>query len=637
MNAVHRHRGPDEAGEYRDPEAGVALASARLSIIDIAGGRQPMSNEDGSILLVYNGAVYNAPGLRRWLELRGHRFRTSHSDTEVLVHLYEEKQEAMLDDLNGMFAFVIYDRTRGVLFGARDRLGIKPLYYVERPEFFGFASELKSLLVLPDLPREVNPLSLFHYMSLSFVPGEWSILQGVRRLCPGHWFRYDLRTRALTVQQYWDLDLQAKEPTRSEREWAELVRWELRESVRRRMLSDVPVGCSLSGGIDSSTIVGLLGEMGYSKIKTYSLGFAGPGEEEWNELPLARQVADRWGTEHHELILDPDQLLEDLVQMVWHLDEPYGGGLPSWYVFKFMRDSVTVGLTGTGGDELFGSYGRYRFVESSVTARWLMTHRDRLRAEQAWMNRLWSPVAALVSIVPGRWLDGRQREQIMRLARLPSEPLRRYYFNILYQFPDSVKRERVFEFGKNIPDTALLLQELYDRAGTGDIRDGIAYVDFKTQLPDEFLHFTDRLSMAHSIEARVPFLDHTFVELMFRIPASLRTRPDDVKYLLRRAVGDLLPDGVLGARKRGFVIPIALWLRHQLRPLVERLLSPDRLQRQGVFQPAFYRLYVEPHFSGQADHTWKIWTALMFQLWHLVFIEEHSEGTPGFVLKDLLV
>lgn len=635
MNMSVVHRGPDDAGEYRDPQADVALAMRRLSILDLAGGHQPLSNEDGSVWIVYNGEIYNSPLLRPLLEAKGHLFQTSHSDTEILVHLYEDKQENMLADLNGMFAFVIYDRNRQLLFGARDRLGIKPLYYWEQPGLFAFASELKSFLPLPGLRREIDLTALYHYMSLLYVPGENSILQGVKRLMPGHWFKFDLRTRALTIRQYWDIDVHRVE-NRSAAEWREIIRTELREAVRRWTLSDVPVGCSLSGGIDSSAIVGLLGEMGHPHIKTYSLGFAGQGEEEWNELPMARQVARRWNTEHHELILDPKSLLDDLVQMVWHLDEPYAGGLPAWYVFRFMRETVTVGLTGTGGDENFGNYGKYRIFESSLIAGAVLAHRETYESVSRNMAWLWQPCSQLAQSVPDSWIGLQRKKRLANLLDFGGGPIGRYYFNPWYYFSDNAKRIAVFQMqADGVMDTALMLQALFDSARTNDVRNGIAYLDFKTQLADEFLMMTDRLSMAHSLEARVPFLDHKFVEMIFRIPSSVRTRSDDLKYLLKKAVGDLLPDSILSVQKRGFVIPIRLWLRGPLRPLAERLLSPERLRRQGLYRPSFYGCYVRPHLEGRADFTWQVWAALMFQLWHVVFLERAAVAPPSFSWRDL--
>ncbi|MGH7380726.1 MAG: asparagine synthase (glutamine-hydrolyzing) [Candidatus Methylomirabilales bacterium] len=627
MNAAVRHRGPDDVGEYRDRGAQVGLAMHRLSILDLVGGRQPMSNEDGTLWIVHNGEIYNSPDLRSELEARGHRFITKNSDTEVLLHLYEEKQEELLADLNGMFAFVIYDRPSGVLFGARDRIGIKPLYYARRPSQFAFASELKSFLSLPWVSREIDLESLFHYMSLRFIPGTGSILQGIRRVPPGHWFRYSLRTHELEIRPYWRPNLRRQEE-RSRAEWCALIRQGLRDAVQRWTLSDVPVGVSLSGGLDSSTIVGLLGELGVSPIRTYSLGFTGPEEEEWNELPLARRVAERWATEHHEVILEPDDLLRDLLRMVWYLEEPYGGGLPSWYVFEFMRRDVKVGLTGTGGDELFGDYGRFARFEAVAA--------NGSSGTMPWWAPAWQPIAALVSRVPDAWLGPRRKQELMHLPELRRDPFRWHYFNRYFYFPDDTKRASLFKRGTaGIPDTSQVLQESYRAAATASLRDAVGNVGFTTQLPEEFLLMTDRFSMARALEARVPFLDHQFVELVHQIPAEVRTRPGDLKYLLKEAVGDLLPKELLQARKRGFVIPTAGWLRGKLRPLADRLLSAERLKAQGIFQPDFYPRYVVPHLEGRADYHAEIWTALMFQLWHLLFIEEELSEPPTFSWQDL--
>ncbi|MFQ5943776.1 MAG: asparagine synthase (glutamine-hydrolyzing), partial [Anaerolineales bacterium] len=616
MNEAVRHRGPDDVGEYRDPEGHVSLAMHRLSILDLFGGRQPMTNEDETLCIVHNGEIYNSPDLRRGLEARGHHFVTANSDTEVLLHLYEEKQERMLADLNGMFAFVIYDRSRNLLFGARDRIGIKPLYYACRPPTFAFASELKSFLSLPWMTRDINLESLFHYMSLRFVPGISSIFRGIHRVPPGHWFRYDLRTHNLEIRPYWRPDFQRQE-RRSPAEWCALIRHELQSAVKRWVLSDVPLGVSLSGGLDSSVIVGLLGEIQYNPIRTYSLGFSGSGEAEWNELPLARTIAEHWKTDHHELVLDPDQLLRDLLKMVWHLDEPYGGGLPSWYVFQFMRKNVSVGLTGTGGDELFGDYGRFSLLEQHVPPGDGISCGNGLVTPPSRWKRLWQPVASIFGCLPGGWLDSRRKGEPLQVRR---DPFRRYYFDSYYYLPDETKRRAIFgKATEGIPDTCHVLHEYYRLSEAGVPRDALTYVAFQTQLPEEFLLMTDRFSMAHSLEARVPFLDHTLVELICQIPADTRTHPEDLKYLLKQAVGDLLPPQVVRARKRGFVIPTALWLRDKLRPLTGRLLAPERLAKQGIFRPDFYTHYVRPHLEGHADYHPQIWTALMFQLWHVLF------------------
>jgi asparagine synthase (glutamine-hydrolysing) len=313
MNGLVTYRGPDDAGEYRDASADVSLAMRRLSILDLAGGHQPMPNADETVWIVFNGEIYNSPEIRERLIGAGHSFNTLNSDTEVLLHLYEEKGEAMLDELNGMFAFVIYDRKRKRLFGARDRVGIKPFYYFKDAGLFAFASELKSLLALPAVSRDLDFQSLYHYMTLLFVPGERTIFSNIKRLPPGHYFSFDLSSRELSIRRYWKLRTDRAEHNRSEAEWIEIIQHELREAVRRWTLSDVPIGCSLSGGLDSSAVVALLSELGYGPIKTYALGFASQDEAAWNELHLARKVADRFHTEHQEIILRPEDIQDEHV------------------------------------------------------------------------------------------------------------------------------------------------------------------------------------------------------------------------------------------------------------------------------------------------------------------------------------
>lgn len=635
MNETIHHRGPDDAGEYRDPAAQLGIAMRRLSILDLEAGHQPMSNEDGTVWIVFNGEIFNSPELRPGLEARGHRFATRNSDTEVVLHLYEEYGTAALQDLNGMFAFVIYDQRRQLIFGARDRMGIKPLYYFNEGGRFAFASELKSLLKLPGLERSIDLQGLFHYMTLLYLPDSASIIRGIKRLPPGHSFIYSLRNREFGIQRYWQPSFAPVEQ-RSEEEWAEILRVKLREAVDRWTLSDVPIACALSGGLDSSVVVGLLAELGYPQIKTFSLGFVGEEEQAWNETELARQVSQRWGTEHHEIWLEPTSLLDDLISMVWHLDEPYGGGLPSWYVFREMGKHVKVGLTGTGGDELFGNYGKFDVYENSASVRTALAYRRWNSAAAEPLAQLVEPIAAINERLPsaGRWLG--KGGIIARLPETLRQPFGQHYYANATYLSDGRKRADVFQFHQNgIQDTAVYLQRLFDTSSATNVRDGLAAVDFRTQLAEEFLLMTDRFSMAHALEARVPLLDHTLVELIFRIPAAQRSKPGNLKYLMKKATADLLPPDVLAGRKRGFVIPVKLWLRDQLRPLVQRLLAPERLKKQGIFQAEFYRQFVVPHLEGKADYTWQVWSALMFQLWHLIYIEERATSAPTFTWRDI--
>lgn len=618
-----RHRGPDESGSLEVPAAGAWLGATRLAIQDLPHGQQPMPNEAGTVNVVFNGEIYNAPALRDRLERRGHRFATVNSDTEVLVHLYEEMGDEMVDELNGMFAFVILDADRRRVFGARDRTGIKPLYLARPRGGLAFASELKTLLGVAALEREIDREQLFHYLSLRFVPGPGSILRGVERLPAGHSFTYDIDKGDLRVRRYWRLDFDHHNGI-AERDLPGALREQLRAAVQRWTLSDVPIACSLSGGVDSSAVVALMHETGYQGLATYSVGFDDP---ELSELPLARVVAERYGTEHHEFVLDADALLDDLLAMVWTLDEPYGGGLPSWYVFELMARSVKVAMTGTGGDELFGSYGKFRPFEQSRLAR--------LGAWPGVDSLAARAVARLASHVPGGWVSDRGRRALRDVRSLVREPIRWHYFDRSYYFEDEVKRSTVFADGNGFRDTAHLLQRLFDESGADNPRDAIAYVDFETQLAEEFLLMTDRFSMAHSLEARVPLLDRELVEFVAGIPASLRTRPNDLKWLLKEAVRDLLPPEVLAGAKRGFVIPYGRWLREDLRPLAERLLEPNRLRRQGIFRPEVADLYVRPHLEGRADLAHQVWNLLMFQLWHLLYIEEALTEAPSFDWKAI--
>jgi asparagine synthase (glutamine-hydrolysing) len=635
MNVAQTHRGPDDAGEYYNPRGPVSLAMRRLSILDVHNGHQPLCNEDGSVWIVFNGEIYNSPELRGPLEEHGHQFKTSNSDTEVLVHLYEEKGTSLLDDLNGMFAFVLHDQKRNLLFGARDRIGIKPLYFWNENGRFAFASELKSLLTLPFVTREIDPQSLFDYMTLLYVPDEASIVKGVHRIPPGCYFTYNLGTRELRVQKYWRLKFTEQRDSRPAH-LPTFLRQELRSAVHRWTLSDVPIACSLSGGIDSSAIVGLLGELGYPKIKTYSLGFEGKDEESWNEIEVARQVAHRWGSEHREIILKPKDLLSDLLSMVWHLDEPYGGGLPSWYVFREMSRDVKVALTGTGGDELFGNYGKFRIYESHRMLRAATALRQWSPGTSNVLAKLVSPVAAVGRRLPNALSRTFRANWLAQLPQMVRQPFGEYYYANFAHFNDDAKRVHVLRSENGgLRNTASYLQGLFDDSRAGDIRDGLAAVDFRTQLAEEFLFMTDRFSMAHGLEARVPFLDHVFVEKVFSIPSSIRTKSVDLKYLFKQAVADLLPPELLNMRKRGFVIPIQIWLRQELRPLVERLLQPERLRRQNLFNPGFCERFVVPHLQNKADFTWQIWAALMFQLWHVVFIEQKEIGAPRYCWQDI--
>lgn len=580
MNGFQIHRGPDSEGTYTDIKCGISMAMRRLEIIDVAGGVQPMQSDNGRFILIFNGEIVNSPELRIELEAQGEAFSSGHSDTEVLLKLLCREGVNALPRLNGMFAFAFYDLHAGTVTIARDRLGVKPVYYCHSEGRFAFASELKSLLTLPFVQRNLNKQSLFHYLSLMYVPGEDSILTGVKKLQAGHYLIYRLANRSSEVVRWWNVEF-APDNSISERDWPEKIRSKLSEAVDRWTLSDTPFACSLSGGLDSSAIVGLLAQKGQS-LSTYSLGFAGSGEGEWNELPLAADVAQKWNTDHHETILTPNDLLTDLARMVWHMDEPYAGGLPSWAVFKHMSEHVKVGLTGTGGDELFGSYGKWLDLE-------------------------------------GKWFFQ---------PKITSENFKNNFFNRYYYFADAAKREIFNDLELGNENTSDFLYRYYLNATGDSVRDKCAVIDINTQLTDEFLAMTDRFSMAHSIEIRPPFLDNEFVDLIRTIPSNVRTKRRDLKGLLRQAVSPVLPASLLNAPKRGFVIPLKMWLRNELLPLVKFLLESKRLSEQGIFRADLYSKLIQPYLDEKHNDTAKIWALLMFQIWHLQFIESEPGAGP---------
>lgn len=585
------HRGPDDSGTYLDHENGAALAMRRLSIVDLSGGHQPMSNEDDSVWVVCNGEIYNSPAIRASLEAKGHRFKTRNSDIEVLLHLYEEKGQDMLHDLNGMYAFALLDRKRKLLFGARDRLGIKPLYYSLKDGALALASELKNLLSLPWVGRAIEPSSLRHYLGLQFVPGPESIFRDISKLPAGHAFTFDLATKEFTSRRYWDLDFTRRPPAEASRpaDLAALVRSQFEEALERWTLSDVPIACSLSGGIDSTAIVGILAKRGHGTIRTYSLGFSGADGADYDELALARKVAEQWSTEHHELILEPRKLLGDLERMVWHLDEPYGGGLPSWYVYEFIGRDCKVAMTGTGGDELFGNYEKWGTHERPLAARLVRFLRH------------------------GQGLSSPARELRAALRHPNGHFYNRYFSDAAVEtLLDGVG-------GAPAEGTEALIQSLWDMASVHGPRNAAAFVDFHMQLPEEFLLVCDRFSMAHCVEARVPFLDHEFVEFVMSIPPGVRTRKGDLKYLLKEAVKDVLPPDLLSERKRGFVLPLKEWTRGELREPIREALEPGALRRQGIFSRTAWERVVKPHLDGERDLTQQVWTLYMFQLWHRRF------------------
>jgi asparagine synthase (glutamine-hydrolysing) len=615
MNAALAHRGPDDAGIYCDGPMG--LAHRRLSIIDLSpAGHQPMSNEDGTIWIVFNGEIYNFQDLRPDLVQRGHRFR-SRTDTEVILHLYEERGVGCLDCLRGMFAFAIWDAPRRQLFLARDRLGKKPLCYQQDAEAFRFASEAKAILQDPAVDARPDPAGVSHYLTYGYVPSPGSAFQGMRKLPPAHYLL--CRDGRVEIVRYWRLRRDQK-LDRSEAEWCQEIRTRLEEAVRLRLISDVPLGAFLSGGIDSSAVVAMMSRAGTTPgrggvTKTFSIGF---DEPEYDELRYARLVAERFGTEHHELVVRPDAAAV-LPKLTWHYDEPFGdsSAVPMYYVAQMTRRHVTVALNGDAGDENFGGYDRY-------VANLLAASFDRwpgaalLRRAIRWGLHLWPQGGRRTSLFTRgrRFLDG--------LTEVPERRYARWFCHFYGDRKDELLSPE-FRASLDGADALDLLLAAYRESDAPDFADATLGVDAALYLPDDLLVKVDIASMAHSLEARSPFLDHEFMEFAATIPSNLKVRGRTKKYILKRALSDLLPEEILHRPKMGFGVPIDHWLRYELRELAYDTLLGPRCLGRGYFRSETIRRLLDEHARGRANWHYLLWTLLMLELWHRTYVDGDGE------------
>ncbi len=602
MSQALRHRGPDDHGIYTDSAA--ALAIRRLSIIDVAGGHEPIANEVFCVWVVFNGEIYNYRELRSDLESRGHRFRTR-SDSEVIVHAYEEYGTECPARLAGMFAFAIWDSTRHRLFAARDRLGQKPFYYARCGERLCFGSELKALLTLPDLPREIDDVALHHYLSLQYVPEPWSIYRDIRKLPAAHWLAFE--DGRLRLGRYWSLDFEPK-LVLDEQQAGEELRRLLEQAVRRRLMSEVPLGAFLSGGLDSSIVVGLMAKHSSTPVKTFSIGFT---FESLNELPHARKVAEHWHTEHHELVVTPERFDDLLPRLVDAFDEPFAdsSAFQTYYLARETRRHVTVALNGDGGDECFAGYPRY----------WLDRYVRPYAALPGWLTQRLAP--ALFDLLPepeqevieANWVLGLKRlAQVARIS--PKASILRWgsYF-------DEAMKSKLYspELGTRLEgvDSAELLAADFDGARAESFLDRTLSVDLRSYLCGDILAKTDRMTMAHSLEGRSPFLDHELLEFVARLPARFKLRGRRGKVLLRDSFSEMLPPGIERRPKRGFAPPIESWLRHELRPAVHDLLLGPEAKLADLFSRRRMNDIVGEHETGKRDHGRRIWALLMLEGW----------------------
>jgi asparagine synthase (glutamine-hydrolysing) len=610
MCAAMRHRGPDDQGIHA--EAGCAIGMRRLAIIDLETGHQPIGNEDGSIWAVLNGEIYNYRELRQLLIRRGHTLTTS-SDTEVLVHLYEDEGAALVDHLRGMFAFAIWDRrTRRLLLG-RDRLGIKPLYFAWAGKRLAFASELKALLELGDLERRLDVSALNHVLTFLHTPHDRSILLGVRKLEPAHVLWVSPGER-LHIERYWNVRF---EPARAAQVPELIV--ELRElldqAVRLHMVSDVPIGAFLSGGVDSSSVVAMMAQASSRPVKTFSVGFV---EEDFNELGHARQVALAYGTEHHETVLEPD-VLPSLDDLIWHLDEPFGdsSAIPTYVVSKLAGREVKVVLTGDGGDELFGGYDRYTV--------------ERRERRMDWMP---GPVRALLGHA-GAALPPHARGRNFLRHRALAGPARYLAAQTLFEHD-----ERLALLSPDVrpPDLDEPLHEaaaLLGRNGHRHWLSALQDLDLRTYLPLDILTKVDRMSMAHSLETRVPLLDHPLVELAARIPPDLHVHGPVTKYLFKQAMKGIVPDTILARPKQGFAIPLGRWFRGRLREVARDVLLDARGRQRGIFDPRKVEALLHAPARGR-DLDLQTWTLLSFELWCRVFLDRAATRSRRITLPGVV-
>ncbi|MEJ7623921.1 MAG: asparagine synthase (glutamine-hydrolyzing) [Pyrinomonadaceae bacterium] len=601
MCRVITHRGPDEQGTAVEGRA--ALGMRRLSIIDLATGQQPIYNADRSKLIVFNGEIYNYRELKSDLESRGYKFRTN-SDTETIIHAYDEYGPACLERLSGMFAFAIWDIRDQSLFLARDRVGKKPLYYTltSNGELV-FGSEMKVLLEHGGVNRAVDLGALDAYLTFGYVPEELCIFDGVHKLEPGHYLTF--RGGQFSTRRYWDFDYSAPELTESEDEIGSTLLQRLREAVGRRLISEVPLGAFLSGGVDSSAVVGLMSQILSTPVKTFSIGF---NEDSFDELKYARIAAKQFGTDHHEFVLTPD-CVEAIDDLVWHFDEPFAdsSALPTYMVAKLAREHVTVALSGDGGDELFGGYTRY------------VTDRQRSglgRLPRGLRQNLLRPLSEAmphgargknylfnISLdAAGRYIDSISHFNGPRKRKLYSSEIK-------------ARMNGAFEQGENI------YRQITAATNSDDAVERLLYLDSKTYLPGDILTKVDRMSMASSLETRSPLLDHELIEYVTRIPSAMKIKGGVTKYIFKKAIEGFVPREILHREKQGFGVPIGDWINLQLKDRITGDLSSRRFIDRGYFDPKYIAVLLDEHSRRRRDHSHSLWILWMLELWHRRYID----------------
>jgi len=605
------HRGPDEEGYFADED--VALGQRRLSIIDLSSGRQPMANEDESVWVTFNGEIYNFQELRKRLEGQGHRFKT-HSDTEVIVHAYEQYGSDCVSHLRGMFAFAVWDVPGRQLLLARDRVGKKPLFYALAAGQLIFASELQALIQHPEISREIDPAAIDDYLTYGYIPAPTTVYRNVRKLPPAHYLTCRLepggsRPEELRLERYWRLEYTPKQ-TLTEEEAEQGLLEVLTEAVRLRLIADVPLGALLSGGVDSSVVVALMSRLSSQPVKTFSIGFE---EREFDELPYARALARQYGTDHHEMVVRPSTL-EVLPTLVRHYGEPYAdsSAVPSYHVAQLTRNHVKVALNGDGGDESFAGYERYLGSMVADKFRWV---------PPVVLRGLGGLATMLCPASLPRRSRFRQAGRFLTAAGLPRGQRYLRWVSCL----SSARKTALYtpEFRSRLADhdaEAWLLAEFgkVQSEGTSAL-DTLLAVDVRSYLPEDLLVKMDIATMACSLEARSPFLDHKVMEFAATLPARYKVRGTTLKYVLKKAASRLLPPETLHRRKMGFGVPVGAWMRNELRPLVQDVLLAPEARTRCYFQPGPLRQMVEEHMQGKQEHAFQLWALLWLEMWHREF------------------
>jgi asparagine synthase (glutamine-hydrolysing) len=611
MTSALQHRGPDECGYHRDAKA--ALGHRRLSIIDLKSGQQPMYNEDHTISVVFNGEIYNFEEIRDRLRSEGHVFRT-HSDTETIVHAYEQWGEACVERFRGMFAFAVRDVRKDLLFLARDRFGKKPLFYAVYDGKFVFASEMKSILSDPRFDRRLDREALASYFMFSYIPAPLTIFEGIRKLPPAHVLT--LKNGRIRESRYWDLSFRPNR-RRSEADFIDEIKHRTSEAVAIRLVSEVPLGAFLSGGIDSSAVVAFMATASKNPVNTFTIGFSGDTGSLEDERQYARMVAARYGTNHREFEVRPDPagIIEAIVRS---FDEPFADDstIPSYFVCKIARENVTVALSGLGGDEAFGGYERYLGFQLSE-----------------WFNLLpqsgRSGIRSLVDWLPEPRSGGNRVNHLKRFVRSSVDDEARRYLGFVRKTGEGYKlfgdqQDANTEASRSAEDRFVAH---YRNADAENPMDRVFACDVKTYLPDDILALTDRLSMCHSLEVRVPFLDHPLFEFAATIPPEMKIRWFQKKHILKKALADLLPKPILTHKKQGFVGPTSRWLRGELKGYALEVLSPKNLARHDLFDAETVARVLADHFEGRETNDTLIWALIVFQTWFDLYLDS-SQAAP---------